>query len=153
MKYQQTTNFLCLTSLLLLAFQTNCHTINAPISYGELVDKITILKIKSERINNEEKLNNVRKELALLQKIFDTHVKNKNNIAYLQQQLQEINTAIWEIEDAIRIKERNKEFDAEFIAIARAVYVTNDKRCALKKSIDIMLGSYITEEKSYEELT
>jgi len=139
-------------SLLISTLQTNCQTISAEISYGELIDKITILTIKSQRITSEEKLKNVRTELASLQETCDTFVGNREDIAHLQALLQEVNENLWDIEDAIRIKERNKEFDDEFIAIARSVYITNDQRCSIKKQIDLLLGSHITEEKSYEEL-
>ena len=139
-------------SLLISTLQTSCQTISAEISYGELIDKITILTIKSQRITSEEKLKNVRTELASLQETCDTFVGNREDIAHLQALLQEVNENLWDIEDAIRIKERNKEFDDEFIAIARSVYITNDQRCSIKKQIDLLLGSHITEEKSYEEL-
>jgi len=130
-----------------------CQTVTAEISYGELIDKITILTIKSQRITNEEKLKNVCTELASLQAACNHYIGSRADIATLQALLQEINEALWDIEDAIRIKERNKEFDDEFIAIARSVYITNDKRCAVKKQIDTILGSHLTEEKSYEKLS
>ena len=130
----------------------HCHTITAQISFGELIDKITILTIKSERITNQAKLKNIYIELAALQKTYNTHIKKCIHILQLQEQLKTINEALWEIEDAIRIKERKQEFDAEFIELARNVYITNDKRCMIKKQIDELLGSTITEEKSYEDL-
>lgn len=140
-------------SILLCALQSNCQTVTAEISYGELIDKITILTIKSQRITDEEKLHNVHIELASLQETCSDFIGNREDIIHLQKLLQKINEDLWEIEDAIRVKERNKEFDDEFISIARSVYVTNDKRCAIKKQIDAILGSHITEEKSYEKLT
>ncbi len=136
----------------LFVFKTTCQTITAEISYGELIDKITILTIKSQRITNEEKLKNVRTELASLQNTCNHFIGSRSDIAELQKLLQKINEALWDIEDAIRVKERKQEFDDEFIAIARSVYITNDRRCAIKKQIDTLLGSHITEEKSYEEL-
>lgn len=131
---------------------TDCQVITAQISCGELIDKITILKIKVKLITDEEKLKNVRKELEILQKICEDNIAQYQSIAQLEKTLQQINQDLWDIEDAIRVKERNKEFDDEFIQIARSVYVTNDKRCMIKKEIDKVLGSDITEEKSYEEI-
>jgi hypothetical protein len=140
-------------SILFCALQTDCQNVTAEISYGELVDKITILTIKSKRITSEEKLHNVRTELASLQETCDTVIANREDIVQLQSLLQNINEELWDIEDAIRVKERNKEFDDEFISIARSVYITNDRRCAIKKQIDAILGSHLTEEKSYEKLS
>jgi hypothetical protein len=137
--------------ILLFSCQTYCNKISAEISCGELIDKITILKIKSERITDPEKLNNVHTELEALQKTCDEYIGKHDEVEQLQKSLQEINQALWDIEDAIRVKERKKEFDDEFIQIARNVYITNDKRCVVKKEIDKVLGSRITEEKSYEE--
>ena len=140
-------------ALALFSYQAKCenHKITAEISCGELIDKITILKIKAEQITDPEKLKNVRTELETLQNTCNECIDNYEAIAQLQAILQQINKALWDIEDAIRVKERNKEFDDEFIQIARSVYVTNDKRCMIKKEIDKILGSRITEEKSYEE--
>jgi hypothetical protein len=129
------------------------QTVAAEISFGELIDKITILSIKSRRISDTEKLKNVRIELASLQETCATYIGSREDIEQLQLLLQKINEELWDIEDAIRMKERKQEFDDEFVAIARSVYITNDKRCAVKKQIDALLGSYITEEKSYEKLT
>jgi hypothetical protein len=140
-------------SILFYVLQTNGQTVTAEISYGELIDKITILTIKSQRITTQEKLQNVRTELSSLQDTCNTFIGNREDVAYLQALLQKVNEELWDIEDAIRIKERNKEFDDEFIAIARSVYVTNDRRCAIKKQIDAILGSHLTEEKSYEKLS
>jgi len=137
---------------LFLASQTNCHIVTAEISFGELVDKITILTIKSERITTRSKLNNVHTELEVLQKAYEEYIGNRTDVQELKELLKKINEILWEIEDAIRVKERNKEFDDEFIELARNVYLTNDKRCMVKKEIDMLLGSHITEEKSYEEL-
>jgi hypothetical protein len=153
MKYMNNIFFSYLASTLFLTFYANSQTVTAEISFGELIDKITILTIKSQRITNEEKLHNVRIELASLQETCSDFIGNREDIIHLQTLLQKINEDLWEIEDAIRVKERNKEFDDEFISIARSVYVTNDKRCAIKKQIDAILGSHITEEKSYEKLS
>src|SRR5438477_3547632 len=140
-------------SILFYVVQTDGQTVTAEISYGELIDKITILTIKSQRITIQEKLQNVQTELASLQDTCNIFIGNREDVAHLQTLLQKVNEELWDIEDAIRIKERNKEFDDEFISIARSVYVTNDRRCAIKKQIDAILGSHLTEEKSYEKLS
>ena len=122
--------------------------INAPISIGELVDKITILEIKKNKLENL-KLKNVLKELSFLRKLIE---KNKIEITDdLFYQLKEINLSLWNIEDKLRIKEKNKEFDNTFIELARSVYFKNDKRAELKKSINQLYNSEITEEKSYSD--
>lgn len=124
--------------------------VQAAISLGELVDKITILTIKTERISDPEKLKNITTELQLLQQLFNQHVGNRSDIAQLMQELKITNEQLWDIEDILRVKERMKEFNDEFIQLARNVYITNDKRCSLKRKIDTVLGSEILEEKSYE---
>ena len=122
--------------------------INAPISIGELLDKITILEIKKNKFQNS-KLKNVLKELSLLRKLME---KNQIEITDdLFTQLKEINLTLWNIEDQIRIKEKNKEFDNTFIELARSVYFKNDKRAEIKKSINRISNSEITEEKFYTE--
>ena len=122
--------------------------INAPISIGELVDKITILEIKKKKLQNS-KLENVLKELSFLRKLMAKHqIEITDN---LFTQLKEINLKLWNIEDQIRIKEKNKEFDNIFIDLARSVYFTNDKRSEIKKRINRLSNSEITEEKSYAE--
>ena len=122
--------------------------INAPISIGELVDKITILEIKKNKLQNS-KLENVLKELSFLRKLMAKHqIEITDN---LFTQLKEINLKLWNIEDQIRIKEKNKEFDNIFIKLARSVYFTNDKRSEIKKRINRLSNSEITEEKSYAE--
>jgi hypothetical protein len=130
---------------------TVCHSVKASISYGELVDKITILTIKAERISDEKKLQNIMIELNHLQELFDTHIGNNPKVIALMTELKATNQRLWDVEDAIRSKERLKEFDADFIALSRKIYTTNDHRCALKKEIDGLFNSTITEEKSYEE--
>ena len=151
MKQTNNLSITAIASILFLTAHLHGSTVTADISYGELVDKITILTIKSERISNPEKLKNIYTELQALQKRYADYVGNRIDIPQLQELLKKINEELWDIEDAIRIKERNQEFDDEFIKIARSVYITNDKRCAVKKEIDMLLGSHITEEKSYEE--
>ena len=122
--------------------------INAPISIGELVDKITILEIKKNKFQNS-KLENVLKELSFLRKLMEKHqIEITDN---LFTQLKEINLTLWNIEDQIRIKEKNKEFDNSFIELARSVYFKNDKRAEIKKRINQLSNSEITEEKSYAE--
>ena len=121
------------------------------IAPGELIDKITILRIKSERISDAAKLKNVRTELDILQKTQAEEVPQSDEMVRLEEALKTVNEALWEIEDDIRDCERKGDFGAEFIRLARAVYVTNDKRAALKKEINLLLGSTIVEEKSYAE--
>jgi transcriptional regulator of nitric oxide reductase len=125
--------------------------IHVPVSPGEVLDKITILEIKSERISDPEKVANVRVELALLQETWANNIRDTGEIQRLHAQLKEINEALWEIEDDIRDKERAKEFDDRFIELARAVYVTNDRRSQVKKELNLHLGSEIIEEKSYQD--
>lgn len=122
-----------------------------PISPGELLDKITILEIKSERIDDKQKLANVRHELRLLSEIWAVSVTGDPAIADLHARLKAINEELWEIEDDIRDQERQNNFDKRFIELARAVYVTNDKRAQLKKEVNRHLGSDIVEEKSYKD--
>ena len=122
-----------------------------PVSPGEVLDKITILEIKSERISDPEKVVNVRRELALLQETWGNSTRDDETIRRLHAQLKEINEALWEIEDDIRDKERLREFDERFIELARAVYVTNDRRSQVKKELNLHLGSGIVEEKSYQD--
>ena len=122
--------------------------INAPISIGELVDKITILEIKKNKLQNS-KLENVLKELSFLRKLMEKHQIEITDDLFTQ--LKEINLTLWNIEDQIRIKEKNKEFDNIFIELARSVYFKNDKRAEIKKRIHQLSNSEITEEKSYAE--
>lgn len=126
------------------------ENISVPVSPGEVLDKITILEIKSERIEDEAKLVNVRKELELLSDTWCHFITEDEAIQSLKARLKEVNETLWEIEDDIRDKERAHEFDQEFIRLARAVYVTNDKRSEIKKELNLHLGSQIVEEKSYQ---
>ena len=122
--------------------------INVPISVGELIDKITILEIKKDKLKNL-KLKNILKELSFLRAVLE-----KNSIFIPDEiyfQLKSINLKLWDIEDKIRIKEKNKEFDNEFIKLARSVYLNNDRRSETKKELNIMFNSEIIEEKSYEK--
>ena len=127
------------------------ENIHVPVSPGEVLDKITILEIKSERMTDPEKVANVRVELKLLQETWAANISDDEVIRDLHAQLKEINEALWEIEDDIRDKERAKEFDERFIELARAVYFTNDRRSEVKKKLNLHLGSQIIEEKSYQD--
>ena len=122
-----------------------------PISPGELIDKITILEIKSQRMTDAAKLHNVRTELALLTDTWRASPFSATDIRAEWDGLREVNGRLWDIEDRIRDKERDGLFDAQFIELARAVYVTNDERAAIKKRINARLGSTLVEEKSYAE--
>jgi hypothetical protein len=123
--------------------------IKVPISPGELLDKITILRIKSKRMSDEKKLANVRLELRELEQTWSASPYFKINIAADIDALQAVNEKLWVIEDDIRDKERAQAFDAEFVRLARAVYVENDERAAIKRRINVTLGSTLVEEKSY----
>jgi len=121
-----------------------------PISPGELLDKITILRIKSARILDPTKLANVRLELDLLEKTWRDSGCAAFDVARDERALQEVNEKLWDVEDLIREKEARQSFDREFIDLARAVYVSNDERAAIKKRINLQLGSRLVEEKSYK---
>lgn len=127
--------------------------IKVPVSFGEVLDKITILEIKSERMEDEAKVKNVRLELEALTATWDEAVKDQSAIAELRKQLKAVNEELWVIEDDIRDEEADQNFGERFIELARAVYVTNDKRAALKKDINLALGSRYVEEKSYRDYT
>jgi len=121
------------------------------IGSGELIDKITILQIKSERMSDAAKLANVRLELSELSAARDDNLPASDELEALSAQLKTINEALWVIEDEIRACEAEKDFGEKFIALARAVYVTNDQRAAVKKQINLLTGAKIIEEKSYTE--
>jgi hypothetical protein len=123
--------------------------IHVPISPGELIDKMTILEIKSDRMSDAAKVANVRIELGLLQSTWQSSHYAQHDIQHEWSELRRINEALWDIEDKIRDKERDQQFDADFIELARAVYVTNDERASVKRAINTKLGSRIVEEKSY----
>ncbi len=138
-----------LDSIAQTSFAAPLH-IMAEISIGELIDKITILQIKSERIDNEKKLCNITQELdALLQT--KATLPTNTQLDSLMEQLKKINESLWDIEDAIRLKEKDKEFDNTFIELARSVYLVNDDRARVKKEINFLTGSRLIEEKSYQE--
>jgi hypothetical protein len=125
--------------------------IKVPVSPGELLDKITILRIKSQRIGDPAKLANVRLELRVLEETWDASAYAKVDIEAEIGALTAVNGRLWVIEDDIRDKERAQAFDAQFILLARAVYVENDERAAIKRRINAKLGSAIVEEKSYRD--
>jgi hypothetical protein len=125
--------------------------IKVPISPGELLDKITILRIKSQRMGDPAKLSNVRLELRALEETWSASAYARIDIAADVDALLRVNERLWVIEDDIRDKERAQAFDAEFVRLARAVYFENDERAAIKRRINVTLGSRIVEEKSYRE--
>jgi hypothetical protein len=125
--------------------------IHVPVSPGEVLDKITILEIKSERISEPDKLVNVKRELELLQASWQKSVGEDETVRGIHAKLKSINEDLWGIEDDIRDKERAREFDQVFIDLARSVYVTNDLRADAKKELNVYLGSEMVEEKSYQD--
>ena len=130
-----------------------------PVSFGELLDKIAILQIKAERISDAAKLANVRQELSALERTWMAHPAAARTpgfeagagLAGLRAELKAVNERLWDIEDAIRLKDRAGEFDHEFVRLARSVYLENDERARIKKAINLMLGSGYVEEKSYRD--
>jgi Family of unknown function (DUF6165) len=122
-----------------------------PTAPGELIDKLTILQLKAEKIADPAKLANVRHEQTVLQHTADAALAPSPALTALWEQLYQINAALWVIEDDIRACESRADFGPEFIRLARAVYVTNDQRAAVKKRINVLLGSAIIEEKSYHD--
>jgi hypothetical protein len=122
-----------------------------PVSFGELLDKIAILQIKSERMSDPAKVANVRKELEALSTTWLGHPAAQQQIPELRADLKAVNERLWEIEDDIRACEQKQDFGAEFIRLARAVYFENDERARIKKSINTALGSAYVEEKSYQD--
>jgi hypothetical protein len=125
------------------------NEIKVPISPGELLDKITILRIKSQRMTDAAKVSNVRLELRALEETWGASEYARIDVAADVAALLAVNERLWVIEDDIRDKERAQAFDAEFIRLARAVYFENDERAAIKRRINTALGSAIIEEKSY----
>jgi hypothetical protein len=120
-----------------------------PVSPGELLDKITILRIKSVRMTDAAKLANVRHELQLLEQTWTASVPAGVTVAEEERALQAVNERLWDVEDRLRDLEAAKRFDKDFIELARAVYINNDERAALKKRVNTRLGSTLVEEKSY----
>ncbi len=126
-------------------------SITIEISPGELIDKLTILDIKSDRIKNEEKLKNVRYERELLTRARDAAVASSARLDELTDGLREVNEALWDIEDEIRLCEQRSDFGDRFVELARSVYITNDRRADLKRQINELLDSPLFEEKDYTE--
>ena len=124
--------------------------ISVPVSFGELLDKITILEIKSERIADAAKLVNIRRELDALNRTWSMHQAAAVDITALRAALKAVNERLWVIEDDIRLQEKAQDFGAEFVRLARSVYFENDERARIKRDINLELGSAYVEEKSYE---
>ena len=124
--------------------------INIPVSVGELIDKLTILELKRQYSRNSVKLKHILHEMSELEKLYEQNIEKKDKIIEHRANLYEINRYIWMIEDRIRKKENLKEFDGEFIQLARDVYITNDKRFEVKNKINNLLNSEIKEVKTYE---
>jgi hypothetical protein len=125
------------------------RAVQIPVSFGEAADRITILTIKNERIRDEAKLDNVRTELALISDAFFANVALVPGFDALFAELKSVNETLWRIEDDIRVCESKGDFGKSFVALARAVYQTNDRRAEIKRAIDTLLGSELREEKSY----
>ena len=127
------------------------RNLKAPISLGELIDKITILRIKSNKINSNEAQKNIRLELEKLEHILNTKMSINTNLKNFEIKLSKINQTLWDIEDQLREKEREKKFDKKFISLARMVYYKNDERAKIKRMINKNFGSELIEEKSYTQ--
>ena len=126
------------------------HAVETPVAIGELIDKITILEIKVERLTDAAKRKNVVAELSVLRARRDQAVPQSPRLDALGAQLKAVNERIWELEDSIRDCERRVDFGPKFIAVARSIYRTNDERAAVKRQINVALGSDLIEEKSYK---
>ncbi len=122
-----------------------------PVSFGELLDKISILQIKSERIDDAAKLANIHAELSALDKTWMAHPAAVKDIARLRADLKAVNERLWDIEDNIRLQDKAQAFNEDFVALARSVYLQNDERARIKKAINLALGSGYVEEKSYKD--
>ncbi len=124
-------------------------SISIPISVGELIDKLTILEIKHERIRDPAKRSNVERELRTLTEIWHASACGEVSVEPERQRLKAVNAELWDIEDRIRGKEAREEFDEEFIRLARSIYRLNDRRAGIKRALNAALGSELIEEKSY----
>ena len=122
-----------------------------PVAFGELLDKISILQIKSERISDEGKLANVRAELSALESTWMAHPAGGKDVAQLRADLKAVNEELWDIEDTIRLQDKAGDFGPTFVELARSVYLRNDERARIKKAINLALGSVYVEEKSYKD--
>ena len=125
------------------------RNLKVPISLGELIDKITILRIKFNKINSNEAQKNIRLELEKLEQILNKTMLIDSNLKNFEIKLSNINQSLWDIEDELREKEKEKNFDKKFISLARMVYFKNDERAKIKRMINKSFGSEIVEEKSY----
>jgi Family of unknown function (DUF6165) len=123
--------------------------IQIEVSAGELIDRLTILEIKFDRIHDAQKRRNVETEHAVVQAAYEAHVPPSETLGSLVDELREVNLRLWTIEDDIRSCETRQEFGLAFVALARSVYLTNDRRSELKREINALLGSKLREEKSY----
>ncbi|GAK69158.1 hypothetical protein RRU01S_03_03310 [Agrobacterium rubi TR3 = NBRC 13261] len=123
--------------------------IEIPVSFGEMIDKITILEIKAQKINDDIKRQNVALELSLLQDKLGSLIE-QNGLDAIVDDLRAVNTSLWDVENALRECEDARRFDEAFIALARSVYITNDRRADLKRQINVRLGCTLMEEKSYK---
>lgn len=128
----------------------NSVTVTIDISYGELLDKISILTIKLANARNGNQRANINREFILLTEACDRSIRDEPEVDKICGQLREINLSLWSVEDDLRAHERHQKFDAEFVELARSVYKLNDQRAALKRELNIMLGSPLIEEKLYE---
>ena len=137
--------------LLFFASTSTAHYLSVEVSAGELLDKQTILEIKLERIIDPHKIENIQTELRSVMETVNTHIPSSPELIELVARLLEVNKELWDIEDLIRDKEAKKEFDQEFIELARSVYFTNDIRAKIKRAINELLGSHLVEEKSYKK--
>ncbi len=125
-------------------------SLQIPVSWGEFFDKMTILQIKQERVRDDGKLKNIKKELKELCHVRDAHLINNQQLPGLVDALRDVNAVLWQIEDDIRACERSRDFGSRFVELARSVYKTNDQRAELKYRINMLLDSEMVEEKSYE---
>ena len=124
--------------------------LSVPVSFGELIDKMTILEIKAVHIRDASKVANVRCELDMLNATWQDHPASGTDISLERASLKAVNETLWDVEELIRLKEKAQSFDAEFVELARAVYFRNDERAEFKRAINVKLGSTLIEEKSYE---
>jgi hypothetical protein len=127
------------------------RNLKVPISLGELIDKITILRIKFNKINSNEAQKNIRLELEKLEQILNKTMLIDSNLKNFEIKLSNINQSLWDIEDQLREKEKEKNFDKKFISLARMVYFKNDERAKIKRMINKSFGSELVEEKSYTQ--
>jgi hypothetical protein len=125
------------------------NEIKIEVSPGELIDRLTILEIKLDRIHDAQKRKNIETEHAVVRATYEAHVPASETLGSLVEELRDVNLRLWTIEDDIRACERRQEFGPAFVALARSVYLSNDRRSELKRDINALLGSKLREEKSY----